>query len=315
MSTISAVPVTRLPTASTPRRPTQLPSTASRSVMAGRCGATFARPQRRLPGLGPRGVRRRRRVGSPARRRPRSAVPRGRDLAEPGGAGQRRRQGRRRARRRSRAARASARRSSPATGSATARRTTRSASSGRSPGAGSTDDGPPLGVRSGALDARALGPPRGVGRAGARRQRSTRSSRHRRRPAHRARAARRARGASRRGRARARPGGARSSRGCARRGRRRARRRSCATRWRRSTRRSSSSPGGEPSRNPGRAYGARTLAYVDCMRDLDVTLGPRCSSSDIAPALQRALRGRPLVLRARSTRSASAVIETRCPGG
>jgi hypothetical protein len=32
--------------------------------------------------------------------------------------------------------------------------------------------------------------------------------------------------------------------------------------------------GEQPTRNPGRAYGARTLAYVDCMRDLDVELGP-----------------------------------------
>lgn len=41
----------------------------------------------------------------------------------------------------------------------------------------------------------------------------------------------------------------------------------------------------EPVRNPGRAYGARTLAYVDCLRDLDVTIGPRLLA-DIAPALQ-----------------------------
>lgn len=41
----------------------------------------------------------------------------------------------------------------------------------------------------------------------------------------------------------------------------------------------------EPMRNPGRAYGARTLAYVDCLRDLDVTIGPRLLA-DIAPALQ-----------------------------
>jgi hypothetical protein len=40
-----------------------------------------------------------------------------------------------------------------------------------------------------------------------------------------------------------------------------------------------------PVRNPGRAYGARTLAYVDCLRDLDVTLGPELLA-DIAPALQ-----------------------------
>jgi lantibiotic biosynthesis dehydratase-like protein len=42
---------------------------------------------------------------------------------------------------------------------------------------------------------------------------------------------------------------------------------------------------GEPVRNPGRAYGARTLAYLDCMRDLDVTLGPTLVAG-IAPALQ-----------------------------
>ena len=43
--------------------------------------------------------------------------------------------------------------------------------------------------------------------------------------------------------------------------------------------------GREPSRNPGRAYGARTLSYVDCMRDLDVAIGPALVA-DIAPALQ-----------------------------
>ena len=32
--------------------------------------------------------------------------------------------------------------------------------------------------------------------------------------------------------------------------------------------------GRAPSRNAGRTYGARTLAYVDCMRDLDVVVGP-----------------------------------------
>jgi hypothetical protein len=41
----------------------------------------------------------------------------------------------------------------------------------------------------------------------------------------------------------------------------------------------------EPVRNPGLAYGARTLAYIDCMRDLDVTLG-RSLVDDIAPALR-----------------------------
>jgi hypothetical protein len=43
--------------------------------------------------------------------------------------------------------------------------------------------------------------------------------------------------------------------------------------------------GQEPVRNPRRAYGARTLAYVDRIRDLDVTLG-EVFVSDIAPALQ-----------------------------
>jgi hypothetical protein len=43
--------------------------------------------------------------------------------------------------------------------------------------------------------------------------------------------------------------------------------------------------GREPVRNAGRAYGARTLAYVDCMRDVDVTVGPRLVA-DMAPALQ-----------------------------
>ena len=42
--------------------------------------------------------------------------------------------------------------------------------------------------------------------------------------------------------------------------------------------------GREPVRNPGQAYGARTLAYVDCMRDLDVTLGPELLAG-LAPAL------------------------------
>ena len=41
----------------------------------------------------------------------------------------------------------------------------------------------------------------------------------------------------------------------------------------------------EPVRNPGRAYGARTLAYLDCMRDLDVTIGPDLRA-ELAPALQ-----------------------------
>lgn len=43
--------------------------------------------------------------------------------------------------------------------------------------------------------------------------------------------------------------------------------------------------GRDPVRNPGRAYGARTLVYIDCMRDLEVTLG-RTLVAEIAPALQ-----------------------------
>jgi hypothetical protein len=43
--------------------------------------------------------------------------------------------------------------------------------------------------------------------------------------------------------------------------------------------------GREPVRNAGRAYGARTLCYIDCMRDLDVTIGPRLLD-ELAPALQ-----------------------------
>ena len=43
--------------------------------------------------------------------------------------------------------------------------------------------------------------------------------------------------------------------------------------------------GREPVRNAGRAYGARTLCYLDCMRDLDVTIGPGLLD-EIAPALR-----------------------------
>jgi hypothetical protein len=43
--------------------------------------------------------------------------------------------------------------------------------------------------------------------------------------------------------------------------------------------------GREPVRNAGRAYGARTLCYLDCMRDLDVTIGPGLLG-EVAPALQ-----------------------------
>lgn len=41
----------------------------------------------------------------------------------------------------------------------------------------------------------------------------------------------------------------------------------------------------EPVRNHGRYYGARTLSYIDCMRDLDVTIAPSLLA-DIAPALE-----------------------------
>lgn len=43
--------------------------------------------------------------------------------------------------------------------------------------------------------------------------------------------------------------------------------------------------GGAASRNPGQAYGARTLSYVDCMRDLDMAIGPGLLAG-LAPALQ-----------------------------
>ncbi|MGZ6562792.1 MAG: lantibiotic dehydratase [Solirubrobacteraceae bacterium] len=43
--------------------------------------------------------------------------------------------------------------------------------------------------------------------------------------------------------------------------------------------------GRDPVRNEGRAYGARTLVYIDCMRDLEVTLG-RTVVDEMAPALQ-----------------------------
>jgi hypothetical protein len=42
--------------------------------------------------------------------------------------------------------------------------------------------------------------------------------------------------------------------------------------------------GRDAVRNPGRAYGARTLAYVDCMRDLDMAIGPGLLA-ELAPAL------------------------------
>jgi hypothetical protein len=41
----------------------------------------------------------------------------------------------------------------------------------------------------------------------------------------------------------------------------------------------------EPTRNPGRIYGGRTLCYLDCMRELEVELGPPLLA-ELAPALQ-----------------------------
>ena len=41
----------------------------------------------------------------------------------------------------------------------------------------------------------------------------------------------------------------------------------------------------DPVRNPGQSYGARTLCYLDCMRDLELTVGPGLVAA-LAPALQ-----------------------------
>ena len=43
--------------------------------------------------------------------------------------------------------------------------------------------------------------------------------------------------------------------------------------------------GREPVRHAGRAYGGRTLSYIDCMRDLDVEVGPELVE-DMRPALE-----------------------------
>lgn len=43
--------------------------------------------------------------------------------------------------------------------------------------------------------------------------------------------------------------------------------------------------GREPTRHAGRAYGARTLCYLDCIRDLDVEIGPGLIA-EVAPALE-----------------------------
>src|SRR5262249_34672325 len=41
----------------------------------------------------------------------------------------------------------------------------------------------------------------------------------------------------------------------------------------------------EPTRNPGRTYGGRTLCYLDCMRELEVELGAPLLA-ELAPALE-----------------------------
>jgi hypothetical protein len=43
--------------------------------------------------------------------------------------------------------------------------------------------------------------------------------------------------------------------------------------------------GRDPTRNPGMAYGGRTVCYLDCLRDLLVTMGPGFVE-DVAPALE-----------------------------
>jgi hypothetical protein len=44
----------------------------------------------------------------------------------------------------------------------------------------------------------------------------------------------------------------------------------------------------EPTRHHGRAYGARTLAYIDCTRDLDVEVGPDFLA-DVTPVIRAVL--------------------------
>lgn len=67
-----------------------------------------------------------------------------------------------------------------------------------------------------------------------------------------------------------------------------------------------------PTRNHGRAYGARTLAYVDCLRDLDVELGPDFLA-DLAPALRTVFEaGRWYCGRIQAI--GEAVIESAVPG-
>ena len=273
--------------------------------------ARLRRAQRGFPVSGLDGVRRRRGVRAPARGRGRRALPRGGDMAEPGGAGQRGRQGRR-----GRAGEAQP--DAPARGdrrellAALLReerhdRLLRPARVGpdrrRRPAAGGAVGRP---------DPRARRASRGVGGAGARRGHRPRAE-DRDRSARGGRPARAARGPPRRRAARARARPRSTALVAARDALARAAARSCSTRWARSTPSSSSSPDVEPMRNPGRAYGARTLAYVDCMRDLDVTIGPGLVA-EIAPALQvlfeagrwycgRDPRGRPAGHRARRCRA------------
>jgi hypothetical protein len=67
----------------------------------------------------------------------------------------------------------------------------------------------------------------------------------------------------------------------------------------------------DATRNPGMAYGARTLCYLDCVRDLDVTLGPGFVE-DVAPVLEVLFEaGR--WYSGRVARVASPVIESALP--
>ncbi len=68
-----------------------------------------------------------------------------------------------------------------------------------------------------------------------------------------------------------------------------------------------------PMRNHGRAYGARTLAYVDCVRDLDVTIGPQLLA-DMEPALQVILEAARWYC-GQVNAIGRAVIERAAPGG
>ena len=151
-------------------------------------------------------------------------------------------------------------------------------------------------LRSGATRAQRAGALRSVGRAGAGRDDRRRAS-DRRRAAPRARPARRSRGASRPGSA-----GARRSTALGRLERRAPRsqtpsRRRCATTLAALDAAFVELTGRDATRNPGMAYGARTLClprlHARPRRD-DRT---RRSSPSMAPALADALRGRALVQR------------------